>query len=337
MATVWHEQAFARDAYRLVDKQFVAGLKTYSTSTVVFGTGILWLQIIVGWGLAFASDWLAIVALVLFIAAQQRAGIWVHEASHRNLFQNRKLNDLWGNVFFGSPIGMNVAAYRATHLSHHMHMSLNDDLDREVHDIDLAGRSFWTVLGRSLLGYYGFRVLFAKYISFFLRRSDSQRQTGADRMSVENIAFLAMTAAWNGVFLLGCIFAGRWYFYFLLWLYPLFSVAQFIKIVRTVLEHQPLGYPAVSIEEKPVVRTTLPSALEGWLIYCNNFNYHLEHHLWPQVPFFHLPQLHVHLMERGYYKLHPDLLRHSGVSAVAGLRQQGKTAEAITLASNEVQ
>jgi len=51
--------------------------------------------------------------------------------------------------------------------------------------------------------------------------------------------------------------------------------------------------------------------LEKWLIYGINFNYHLEHHLWPHVPFFNLPKLHAHLVERGFYEQRPDLLQRS--------------------------
>jgi fatty acid desaturase len=331
MSKIWHEQPFARDAYELADTQFVASLKTYSTSSVIFGTGLVWLQILTGWILAFTSDLLAIVSLVIFIAAQQRAGIWVHEASHHNLFQSRRLNDLWSNVFFGSPIGMNVEAYRATHLSHHMYLSLDVDLDREVHDIDLSGRSFWIVLGKNLVGYYGFRVLFGKYVSFFFRKGAVQRQTNAGSLSVNNFVFLLMVLVWNGAFLFFCVLAGRWYFYFLLGAYPLFSIAQFIKIVRTVVEHQPVGHPVARIDEHPTVRTTLPSAIEASMIYCINFNYHLEHHLWPHVPFFQLPRLHSHLKDRGYYARRSDLLCCTGVAALWDLRGSRRGSQSSSL------
>jgi fatty acid desaturase len=82
-------------------------------------------------------------------------------------------------------------------------------------------------------------------------------------------------------------------------------------MVRTCAEHQPEDFPAADLDKPPIVRTTLPSVLEKWLIYGINFNYHLEHHLWPHVPFFNLPKLHAHLAERGFYEQRPDLLQHT--------------------------
>ena len=35
-----------------------------------------------------------------------------------------------------------------------------------------------------------------------------------------------------------------------------------------------------------------------------NINYHIDHHLFPSVPYYHLPQLHKRLMEERVYREH---------------------------------
>jgi|SRR6516225_7225906 fatty acid desaturase len=124
MAERWHDAEFARLGYRLADKDFIKGLKTYSFSHVLIGTVRVWVEITAAWCLALLLDpWFVIVSFVIVVAAQQTMATWVHEASHHNLFSDKKFNDLWANFFFGAPMGMNVAIYRDGHLTHHMNLS----------------------------------------------------------------------------------------------------------------------------------------------------------------------------------------------------------------------
>jgi fatty acid desaturase len=317
MTEKWHRQGFAQDASRLADKAFLKQLKTYAFGDVAMGTVVIWAQITAGWALALLGNvWLSLGAFVLFISAQQHLASWVHESSHLNLFRSRKLNDLWCNFFFGAPIGMDLAIYRANHLTHHAYLSSDEDRDRHVHAVDLTGINLWKELAKSLVCYYGFKVAVGKYLCGALGSRAQRVDAPSSKAAELNWLFLAMAAFWNLFFLILCVGAGRWYLYFALWIYPLFSVAQFINILRTSAEHQPVGYPSVELDDPAIVRTTLPNPLERWLMYGVNFNYHVEHHLWPQVPFFNLPKLHAHLVKSGFYKRHPDLLQRSGIARV---------------------
>ena len=39
-----------------------------------------------------------------------------------------------------------------------------------------------------------------------------------------------------------------------------------------------------------------------------HFNYHLEHHLWPTLPPYQLPEAHRYLVRDGYFDRHPEFL-----------------------------
>jgi len=323
MKDKWHQAAFARAAYALADRRFIHSLKKFSFAPVLAGTVSVWLQVILAWSLALClHPAFAIVSFFVLASAQQTMATWVHEGSHHNLFKDKKLNDLWVNFFFAAPIGMNVATYRAGHLSHHAYLSSHDDSDRHVHAVDLTGSKVWYEIGKRLVGWEGFKVAFQKYLPIAVRDQNiSQKVVSKPRPTLR---FLAVAILWNCLFLAACIFAGRWYLYFLLWVYPLFAVAQLFNMVRTCAEHQPEMFPAVELDEPPIVRTTLPYFLEKWLIYGINFNYHLEHHLWPQIPFFQLPELHAHLRERGFYDRYPDLLQRSAFASFLRLHRKSE-------------
>jgi fatty acid desaturase len=52
-----------------------------------------------------------------------------------------------------------------------------------------------------------------------------------------------------------------------------------------------------------------PSWLESIFILPRNVGYHIEHHWYPSVPFYRLPELHQHLMAREGFQTHAVIKR----------------------------
>ena len=74
----------------------------------------------------------------------------------------------------------------------------------------------------------------------------------------------------------------------------LISIGLFLSRVRGYLEH---GNLKSNQTELPIARTHLSNSIEKFILSPLNFNYHNEHHRWPQVPFFRLPGLHKKTMK----------------------------------------
>ena len=71
------------------------------------------------------------------------------------------------------------------------------------------------------------------------------------------------------------------------------------QYIRSVAEHfGGLSYDNL-LSSTRTVRTPF---IEKFFIAPHNVGYHLEHHLYPGVPYYNLPKLHQLLMERGNYK-----------------------------------
>jgi fatty acid desaturase len=51
------------------------------------------------------------------------------------------------------------------------------------------------------------------------------------------------------------------------------------------------GLKANSWDHRENTRTLYMNRIFGWLLYMN-MNYHIEHHIYPTVPFYNLPKLH---------------------------------------------
>lgn len=300
-----------RVARAMVDPDLLASLRARRPKSVFIAIAMLWVQFILSWSMAlFGPLWLIWLPFIINCAVTQAMLLWVHEASHVGLAVDQRHNDVLGDVFLAAPIGMTVAAYRARHMSHHAHLGTAQDLDGYSYRENIKGtRMLIAVLIRTLSGSVGVWLGIDKYIG------------GARKVPLSGVAsprWLAplWTVAFNLLLFSACVAVGRWYLYILLWVYPILAVAIALNIVRTIAEHQPLDYPHDTNGERTamraIVRTTVPNWFEKWLMYQANFNYHVEHHLFPGIPQHNIALLHRHLVERGFYEQFPDCLQRSG-------------------------
>jgi fatty acid desaturase len=107
-------------------------------------------------------------------------------------------------------------------------------------------------------------------------------------MVLSKIAFYGSVAAALTVF-------GAWHAFLLYWIVPYCTWHIAAQYIRLICEHS-----AVESEEEEyaITRTTIPTLLESIFILPGNVGYHIEHHWYPSVPFYRLPELHQALMQR---------------------------------------
>ncbi len=269
------------------------------------------LSLAFNWGLVFAA--MALVAwapnpltivLALFVIGARQLGfaILMHEAAHRSLFGNRRLNDWAGNWLAAYPIWAEVEPYRRYHLVHHVHTGSDKDPDLGlVTPFPITRASFARKVLRDLSGQTGIKqakAVFLRDIGYGAGRS--QRDQGMSRGEQPDVGWhklapfvlsnLAIAAVPTGF--------GRPELY-LLWLVALLTTYRLALRIRSIAEHAMTG-PA----EDPLrnTRTTLVRWWERLLLAPVFVNYHLEHHLLMTVPHYRLPQLHAILRDRGLLK-----------------------------------
>lgn len=225
------------------------------------------------------------MAFILMGGLQHHLATLHHDAVHYLLFRNRKLNECVARCFLGYPVGLTMG-YRRIHLTHHRHLGNEGDPD--------------------LPNYVGFPARMAKILTTLacnLSGVSVWRQVRRERTNdaAWEVAGLAVTqAAIFAVFTL----TGAWHLYFALWLLPLVTWTKTLSHLRNVVEH--VDVPSGK-DQCPRWRTIYCGALEGFFVAPLNFNYHAEHHLYPAVPFYNLPQLHRRLIEVPQYKEQIDI------------------------------
>ncbi len=271
---------------------------------------IHWLWIIGAVSLVymFPNPFTIILSLFILGGKQLACAILMHDASHRVVFTNPKLNDSIGQFFGAYPIFHNTNNYRDYHLSHHLNTGLEDDPDVLLtRGYPTTRRSMLRKILRDLTGVTGVKV----FIGFMMMNLGYlEYSLGGELVKISQkdrtwkAFFKTAYRNLSGPILTNVIMFGVLYFLaspslYLLWIIAYFTTFQFVLRIRSMAEHS-----IVEDSEDPYknTRTTYANFIERLLFAPYHVNFHAEHHLLMGVPSYNLPKLHKILKKKGYYE-----------------------------------
>jgi fatty acid desaturase len=240
-----------------------------------------------------------IVALFVIAARQLGMAIVMHEAAHRTLFRNRRLNDWVGNWLAAYPVWAEVAPYRAYHLVHHTRTGTDNDPDLGLAaPFPITRSSMRRKIWRDLSGQTGWKqakAVFRRDVGW--SRGRNQRSLGMNEGTQPDVGWhkLMPVALTNGV-LLGVLTIAGYPALYLLWVVSWLTTYRLVTRIRSIAEH---GMIPDRLDPLRNTRTIVVRWWERLLIAPNRVNFHLEHHLLMTVPHHNLPRLHRLLRERG--------------------------------------
>jgi len=233
-------------------------------------------------------------AFVLISGRQLGLAILMHDAAHRLLLPNSRLNDAVGQYLLGGPVGADLYLYRPYHLQHHRHTQQVEDPDLELSaPFPISRASLRRKVVRDLLGVTGFQRRMLQWKAS-LGSAHDPMATRWWRWFKAETPFLLSQAV-----LLGMLLAlGHGWLYLTLWLWPLFTGYQLVSRLRNIAEHAVVG-PA----DDPLrnTRTTVAHLLARMTVAPYWVNYHLEHHLFVNTPCWNLPLAHAWLGQAGLW------------------------------------
>jgi fatty acid desaturase len=252
------------------------------------------------------------VAAVLVIGARQHALLVLgHDASHYRYLSTRWRNDLYGNLFLMWPTFGSVEGFRKFHSTHHQYTNLAKDGNRRLWHTHNARGDFepeWvfpkTRLRLTLMVLR--RAAFLTGVSWVIRGLIGPTFIPQPRwMVAARLAFYASAAG-------ALTYFGAWLGFVWYWLVPFCTWQIAAQYIRLICEHSAV---AADEEEYRVTRTTLPTRLEAAFVLPRNISFHIEHHWYPSVPFYRLPELHKLLMARKGFRAHA-VVRRSVVTSL---------------------
>lgn len=257
---------------------------------------------VIGLALAGFALWpnpLSFALAVMIIGSRQLGlAILMHDAAHRALFANGRLNDMAGRWLCGFPILAEMDAYRHYHLTHHRFTQTERDPDLVLSKpFPTTRASLIRKFTRDLTGQTGIKELSRQIARAFRLAFDDDAIAAATRsaQSFKGQGLAAPLAA-NAVIFAAMWAAGAWWWWFAFWLLPLLTWFQFVLRLRNIAEHG-----ATEFSDNPLrnVRTTLAGPIARLFVAPYWVNYHLEHHLVMHVPCYRLPGLHRLLLAKG--------------------------------------
>ncbi|MGI8663835.1 MAG: fatty acid desaturase [Acidimicrobiales bacterium] len=272
--------------------QIRAELRRIPNGLNAWSVAALWLTTV---GIAVAAveidhpvAWIA--AFLLMGPQHARFASLGHEAAHRLLFTNKRLNDWVGRWVLGYPAFFPVDIYRRGHMAHH-----KDEFGPNEPDMNLyAGypiprSSMLRKLRRDLFVESGW-----KNLKGLLRglRFDGVK-VHARRIVVAQVVLLVV-----------CSLLGWPQVWFFLWFLPWMTTWRVINRLRSIAEH---GGMERSSDRRRTTHAVAQSRLAGFTLVPYKIGYHLAHHVDMGVPWRNLPQLDRELRAAGWV---PDALVH---------------------------
>lgn len=270
-----------------------------------------WLMIAGCFVLVFYSptSWAWILAAAILGGRQLGLAILMHDCSHNAFFKTPALNLFFGKWFCAAPVMADLDRYRTYHLEHHRTAGSDQDPDRPNYvnypvTLQSLGRKF----ARDLSGLTGLKVTYlvilmnAGVVKYQLSYDGSRKAEGISfSQKIKNLLrglgpTMIFHAALLGIFLL----VKRPELY-LLWWFGWLTFYMLYSRIRNAAEH---GAPVDLHDLDPFLntRTTIAGWWEKLTVAPNRVNYHLEHHVLPAVPSYHLPIFHGWLRKSGHYE-----------------------------------
>ena len=245
-------------------------------------------------------------AVVVIAARQHALMVLTHDGIHKRLSRSLWINDWLTRLTLAFPVFTSLSKWRFIHLYHHQSPHTADDPDRAIYArYPLEQRKLLRMLLRDLCG--GNFLSTLKYFmdvpfvagSFNLRFLGKERLAQYQRVADMRAFWIFWALTLTGGLLIGGIRFVM--FVALYWLIPYCTMTQIFFRIRGAIEHGNVPDPQDRYRQ---TRTYFLHPFLGFFFAPKQVNYHLEHHLYPSIPFYNLPLAHTVLQRQVYSRTH---------------------------------
>ncbi|MFV0259503.1 MAG: fatty acid desaturase [Acidimicrobiales bacterium] len=262
-----------------------AGLRDIPDARAAVAVGSLWAETIAVMAAVALTDHPAAYAAGFVLATRSivRFNVLGHEAVHRTLFSNKKINDFVGRWLLSYHAFVPFELYRRGHLDHHRDELGPDEPDTDLYaNYPITRASLRRKLIRDATGQSGWKIF-----KGLLRGTRNKRtRPVAARIIGFQVALLAAATA-----------LGHPELWLLLWFLPWLTSWRVVNRLRAIAEH---GGMTRSPDRRRTTHQVRQGPLSRFFMVPYNVGLHLAHHVDMGVPCWHLPQLHEELVASGW-------------------------------------
>ncbi len=245
-----------------------------------------------------------------FLVVTSRMGALLavaHDAHHNAFLPNKKWNDLIAAWLCAYPVGSIYGSSRAVHMAHHKLLNTPDDPDRNFHfeaNKSTPRQFVWHFL-RLVLGGQLWTSIVVNGVLRPLYKESAQpadkpapvvvlsRRGHPEILNLVPVQLVILSTLWA--------VSGQWWLYFAIWLGPIFTLGTFLGFLRGFVDHARLPDDSSTQSADRLVTVLNANFLERAFLASFDFKYHAEHHMFPSVPHYYLPELHTILQADEQY------------------------------------
>ncbi|GEM_PF-2522185 len=262
----------------------------------------------ISWSLkTYHHPFLWLVGIFLTGGLQHHLLTLMHEGAHYLLSPSRNWNDRMAQAFCAFPMGMHLKDYRYFHLQHHKH-SGDATKDPEIYFYNSSqigfARKHKSVLWHVVKDFSGYHTM----ISLFHLSQFMKEKVKSGEIRTLNL----WDFKWGLIGLMSVVSVpllfGFFKFFCLLWFLSLFFVTPLLLRWHSVGEHTGLNE---QVEQAKTLTHDFPFVI-NFFLYPIHSGFHLEHHLFPQVPWFRVPSFRRALLEYPAYAQEAQKLTVNG-------------------------
>jgi fatty acid desaturase len=253
----------------------------------------------------------AYVAAVFVIGARQHAlTVVVHDAVHYRFLPEKRWNDWIANVLAGWPTFLPVELFRAAHGPHHRYLGEKRDGNRiawKTHDPAGALNPEWTYPKSG----FGLAWKILRRASGWTGLLWITRGLGTPATLRWRFPRTALFISYHAMVLVCALLTGAGRPILMYWIVPYCTWHIAIQYVRLVCEHSGRISDHRGFNS---TRSTVPGFIGRAFVLPCHVGYHIEHHWYPSVPSYNLPELHRVFSEDSVFVLRANVQRSIGAS-----------------------
>lgn len=222
---------------------------------------------------------LVYIITIMWIGCRQHALlILAHDCMHSTFHRNRRFGDLYADLLLLWPIVFSIHSARKIHLAHHANTNKPGDPDWERNRPDRLAHS--SGLWATLLMFAGLSndKKEVAILDWFKNPEAGNKSLGA--YSLIRLGYYLLA-------LLLIVYFSLFEEFLLFWIVPWCTWFLVTLRLRGLLEH----WGVSNKNSLNNTRSTMTNWFGRWFLIPGNINYHVEHHLYPAIPYFNLPKL----------------------------------------------
>ena len=275
---------------------------------LIYFLGWLALTVSAGWLLALSLDsYFVVPALMLYGSILVFSYPMSHETAHGTAFRRRWLNELVS--WFTSLIyGQEPTYRRYSHATHHTYTAMHG-LDSQMawqHPLTLSG---YVKKISGIDQAIRFPSLCIRHA--FGNVSEATKAFTPEREWPRLVRGARLFLGLHVTLIVGFALAGAWWVPFVFLYLPRLIGAMLTNNIFDITQHAEMRENVLDMREN--TRSVRTNAFTNFIY--SNMSYHLEHHLYPTVPFHALPALNQKIRDRlpepsvGFYATNVEILR----------------------------